>query len=370
MHKHLILNFHFLLFVFILTISCNGQNKAVQTNSVAAGKIVSTLDNSIWEVYQDKKGNYWFGSNRNGVYHYDGKILKQYTQSDGLIDNTIRGIQEDSTGNIFIETPNGISKYDGKAFTSLEPIFSRLNKWKLTPNDLWFNCNGNPNDVYRYDGESLYELSLPRMNLIEAFGSDTKGVAFRDMSHSQYSVCGINIDKRGHLWIGTFVAGAFRYDGKSFLWFPEQELSTLPDGRVPGVRSMIEDKDGYFWLSNFISKYKINDNGSDVDYEKLEGIDPSNEYLEDQLPYFMSGLLDEKGNLWMTTYDGGVWKYDGNKLHNFPINDGNKEVLLITIFEDDKGLFWLGTDNAGVYTFNGERFEKFEPMEGKSSHEE
>ena len=71
------------------------------------------------------------------------------------------------------------------------------------------------------------------------------------------------------------------------------------------------------------------------------------------------------GNLWMTTYTGGVWKYDGNKLRNFPIKDGKTEVLLISIYQDNKGVLWLGRDNAGVYKFNGESFEKFEPMTKK-----
>ena len=64
----------------------------------------------------------------------------------------------------------------------------------------------------------------------------------------------------------------------------------------------------------------------------------------------------------MTTYTGGVWKYDGNQLLNFPIADGKKEVLLISIYQDNKGVLWLGTDNDGVYKFNGETFKKFEPI--------
>ena len=368
MQKHKVLNIYLLFFLFILTCSCNGQNEEAQIHSHSMGELVSDLDNNIWDVYQDLNGNYWFGSNGNGVFYYDGKSLKKYTKKDGLIDNTIRGIQGDHLGNVFIETPKGISKYDGNTFTALNPIISSLNQWKLEPNDLWFNCNGNPNDVYRYDGESLFELTLPRMNLNEAFGTEVKGLSFKDMNHSPYSVFGIDKDKDGNLWIGTVVAGAFRYDGKSFLWIAEKELSTLPDGRVPGVRSIIEDKDGYIWLSNFISKYKIKDSSSVVEYEKLTGIDQSNEYFQNRIPYFNSGLSDNKGNLWMTTYTGGAWKYDGNKLLNFEVKDDNREALLISIYEDNKGVIWLGTDNAGVFKFNGESFEKFEPMKNKSSH--
>ncbi len=342
-----------LLFVMASFLACQAQDNPEQ---------VSELVEEIWDIYQDQKGNYWFGSNGNGVFIYDGKNLKRYTEEHGLVDNTIRGIQEDHLGNIFIETPDGISKFDGTSFTTLEPIISRSNKWQLEPNDLWFNCNGNANDIYRYDGESLFELKLPRKDLNKAFETQVQGLSFPDMSSSPYSVFGIDKDKAGNLWIGTIVAGAFRYNGKSFLWIAEKELSTLPDGRVPGVRSMLEDKDGNMWLSNFISKYNIQDIDPIATYEKLKGVDVSIGPIKDRLPYFNSGLTDQKGDLWMTTYTGGVWRLEGEVLINYPVINGETEVLLISIYEDNHGVLWLGTNNDGAYRFNGDKFVKFEPV--------
>ncbi|MFK8008230.1 MAG: two-component regulator propeller domain-containing protein [Saprospiraceae bacterium] len=350
-------NIKLILLLIILTtfFSCKGQ---IKTESLTTQNKVSSmmkLDKKIWSIYQDQKNNYWFGSNGNGVFHYDGKNLKKYTKQDGLVDNTIRGIQEDHLGNIYIQTPEGISKYDGKGFTTLEPIVSPLNQWSLEPNDLWFNCNGNANHIYRYDGKYLFELTLPKQGLKEAFGIE------EEERFSPYTVYGIDKDKAGNLWIGMVVAGAFRYDGKSFLWFPEKELSTLPDGRVPGVRSMLEDKDGYFWLSNFVSKYKIIDQDGTIEYEKLKGVDLSKGYFKSRLPYFNSGLSDNNGDLWMTTYTGGVWKYDGKELFNFSVKDGDTEALLICIYQDHQGVLWVGTDNVGVFKFDGKTFVKFEP---------
>ena len=349
--------------------SCIGQanteNEETQDYSKSIGQIVKELDDKIWVIYQDQKGNYWFGSNGNGVYLYDGKSLKNYSTIEGLIDNSIRGIQGDYLGNVYIETPKGISKYDGKTFTSLTPIISSDNEWKLEPNDLWFKCNGIPDDIYRYDGTFLYELTLPRKDLNKAFETEVRGLGFDGMNNSPYSVFGIDKDIEGNLWIGTIVAGVFRYDGNSFLWIAEKELTTLPDGRVPGVRSIIEDKEGYFWLSNFISKYRITEKDSIVSYEKQEGINKSEGHFQNRIPYFNSGLSDNNGGLWMTTYTGGVWKYDGDKLVNFPVKDGETEALLVSIYQDNNHDIWLGTDNLGVFKFNGESFNKFEPMKNK-----
>lgn len=352
-----VLTFTFFFGLVFLICSCSGQNKTVQSKPSTLIPPIATLDHKIWGIYQDHKGHYWFGSNGKGIYHFDGETLTQYTKKEGLVDNQIRSIQGDHLGNVYIGTPAGISKYDGQTFTTLTPVMAS-NEWQLNPTDLWFNCNGNA--LYRYDGEKLHELTVPEQDLKKAFGIDVQGVPFQNMNNSPYAVYGLNKDKAGNLWIGTVSAGAFCYDGKSFLWFGEKELSTLPDGRVPGVRSMLEDKDGYMWLSNFVSKYRVKNNGAT--YEKLAGIDPTHKLLQDRLPYFNSGLSDKQGNLWMTTYGGGVWKYDGQQLQNFPIQDGVTDALVISIYQDNNGVLWLGTDNLGVFRFNGAQFVRFEPM--------
>lgn len=353
-----------LLLVFFLNcfLSCGEQTKSTfekpPTITLSAiGKEVSELDTQIWSVFQDSNGAYWFGSNGKGIYHFDGKILKQYTTEDGLSENSIRGIQEDKAGNIYIETSLGVNKYDGNSFATLKVLESGESKWRLKPDDLWFNCNSN--NLYRYDGEWLHELKLPEKALM-FFGMDNRGLSFPGMNNSPYAVYGIDKDKDGNIWFGTITAGAYRYDGSSFLWFGEKELTTLPDGRVPGVRSIIEDKDGYFWLSNFYSKYQI-DSTQQNGYKKLKAVELPEEITKDKILYFNAGLSDKEGNLWMTTYGGGVWKYDGKTLTNQELNNGSEDVLLISIYQDNNGTIWLGTNNDGVYRQNGDDFKKFIP---------
>ena len=51
------------------------------------------LDKNIRSIFQDKKGNFWFGTNGAGVYRYDGEKLQQFTEKDGLSNNQIQHIQ-------------------------------------------------------------------------------------------------------------------------------------------------------------------------------------------------------------------------------------------------------------------------------------
>lgn len=350
-------SFSLTIVLFFTLTSCAGPNNVKSKNTKAKTNQVSELDENIWAIHQDQDDNYWFGSNTDGVYQYDGSTLKRYTEEDGLVDNSIRGIQEDKAGNLYIETPNGISKYDGSVFETLKVNTKRNNEWALHPDDLWFNCSSNT--LNRYDGEHLYDLELPEMNLDSIFEMQVVGLGFKDMNHSPYAVYGIDKDNDGNLWIGTITAGAFRYDGNTFLHIGEKELTTLPDGRVPGVRSMLQDKEGYMWLSNFQSKYEISTLDGAQQYKRLEGILNLNQLLQERLPYYNSGLRDLDGNLWMTTYTGGVWKYDGNQFINYQVKSQTNEALILTIYQDNLGVIWVGSQNTGVFRFNGERFEHF-----------
>ena len=78
--------FNLILLIGIVTTfsSCYGQNKShnskVSKQSIDIGKLVTQIDSTIWSIYQDNESNFWFGSRENGVFYYDGKILKQITQ--------------------------------------------------------------------------------------------------------------------------------------------------------------------------------------------------------------------------------------------------------------------------------------------------
>ena len=105
---------------------------------------------------------------------------------------------------------------------------------------------------------------------------------------------------------------------------------------------------------------KVDGDGARVNMYQTEGLHLSKEIVKDKILYFNAGITDKEGNLWMTIYGGGVWKYDGKTLSNLEIKNDTEDVLLICIYQDNNGTIWLGTDNDGVYKQNGDKFEKFE----------
>ncbi len=127
--------------------------------AVAKGEIVSELGKSVTYVFQAKNGDYWFGSDDRGVYRYDGREFVNFSTKDGLCSDRIRGGQEDTTGNIYFTTYEGISKFDGKSFTTLSVSNSSTpTDWKKHADDLWFIGPPDAGVVFRYDGNSLRRL--------------------------------------------------------------------------------------------------------------------------------------------------------------------------------------------------------------------
>ncbi len=355
----------FFLSVLVILTSCNGQTKNNSFNtkslndSIAIGNTVNKLGDHLWYVFQDKKNNYWFGSNGEGVYRYDGKRIVNFTTKDGLANDTIRQIQEDKLGNIFMSTFGGISKFDGKTFTTLQPIKSK--EWKLEPNDLWFYILGKKNEgAYRYDGETLYNLEFPKHYLHDEIYPRVVNSFF-----SPYEVYSIYKDRKGAIWFGTSVFGACRFDGETVKWMYEDDLTYVPNGGTFGIRSIFEDKEGSYWFCNtrqrFVFDFDKTTKSDRLQYQKINGIGNAKIFGGDEYIYYSYILEDNKGNIWLTTWDKGVYKYDGSSITNYSVKDGLKDVNLVSMYKDNQGNLWLGTPENGAFKFNGNTFEKFKP---------
>src|SRR5690349_21950278 len=106
--------FHLLLAVVFIT-ACNGQSNQNALEATAPEARVAPLpdaqiDDYVVEIFEDKKGNLWFGTMAKGAARFDGKTLTYFTKAEGLCDNTVVCIMEDREGNMWFGTHNGASK--------------------------------------------------------------------------------------------------------------------------------------------------------------------------------------------------------------------------------------------------------------------
>lgn len=353
--------------LFFCMAYCHGQNNG--NNKKQASRSTSLVDkmivqnnnyNGVWTIYQDKKGNYWYGSDGNGLYFNNGISLTQYSIGSGLCGNQIREINEDKYGNIIISTPECVSKFDGKKFITLTPI--KTNEWKLNKDDIWLRGGSadNPGPL-RYDGKQLHQLEFPKSPNEDEFYK--KYPSHNKSAYSPYDIYTLYKDKNGHVWFGTGNLGLCRFDGKTISWMYEDDLTYTPEGGSFGIRSIFEDSKRKFWICNtknsfkMVTGNKMIDGYSYLNYKKEKGIDFS-KFNKDKI-YFQSIVEDKNGELWMTTFNDGVYRYNGTESKHYIIKDGEKAVNILCIFKDKKDVIWLGTELNWVYRFNGEDFERY-----------
>jgi ligand-binding sensor domain-containing protein len=339
----------------------NHQNKI----ELAKTPVTDTLNftSGIRSIFQDSKGNFWFGSIKEGVAVYNGKSFIYFTGDDGLTDNQIHSIQEDKEGVIWFNTQQGVSSYDGTrianhtknnieksqtnfSIQSNEPL---QGQWMKSDNDLWFEA-GIKEGVYRYDGQKLSYLAFPPHKVLNHY-------------NNLFAVTSISKGKNNVIWFGTY-AGVFGYNGNGFEIINDETLGFDRNITALHIRSILEDSKGRLWIGNNGIGVLLKEGGSIINFsEKNNLIHPTSGRKGDKsmpgtLEHVFTIAEDGNGNIWFGDRDAGIWKYDGVKMMNYAKKDGLMDDFALSIFEDKKGELWFGMADGNIYKFNGKTFEK------------
>lgn len=71
-------------------------------------------------IFQDSKGHMWFGNNGNGLMHFDGKKMTNFTTKDGLPSNAVNTIYKSKNGELWFGTDGaGVCKFNGEKIIRL-----------------------------------------------------------------------------------------------------------------------------------------------------------------------------------------------------------------------------------------------------------
>ncbi len=351
MKKHLILKC--LLFLFPIILSCvemNSNDKEIDTSEKQSSTKSDTLKfgAGISVIFQDSKGNYWFGIHNGGAFKYNGKTAEYFTTNEGLLNNQIRSIQEDKNGNILISTARGLSIYNGKKFTNhstntKEPIVD----WNETNGDFWFYA-GEEEGINRFDGKNINYLIFPKPKNQDPYNT--------------YGVTDISEAKDGKVWIATYAA-LFNYDGKKVNIFEHDNIK-LKENDLLHIRGVLADSKGRIWIGNNGIGVLLIEGETTINFsEKHHLIHPTSTRRGDKskpgtLEHVFAIEEDSEGNIWFGDRDSGAWKYDGKTMTNYTKKDGLTNDFVQCIYKDKNDVLWLGLADGNVFKFNGKTFEK------------
>ena len=341
---------YFIIFFFLIFIvDCAKKEKPSFLNdndlTSQANSFTNLMDNApqiaeyVVDIFEDKKGDLWFGTMGRGVAHYDGNMLTYISTKDGLCGNTVASIAEDQEGNIWFGTHNGASKYNGEIFTNYgsEKGLSGLGCNILIDRsgDIWAGTNAG---LFRFNGSFFSAFNIPNPVIENPSYSWEAGKVWSLME-----------DKDGNLWFGRDGYGACKFDGTTFTHFTKKNGLWSNN-----VNNIIEDRQGNIWFTSLPSSEpeEIKEGGicrydgdSFIRFPKIEGLNKNSYY---------SIYENQIGNIWIGAANSGVYRYDGKVFTLFKDTDRMDltwSMSVQSILEDSNGTLWFGF-SGGLFRLN------------------
>lgn len=301
-----------------LNLSKDNDTKSQPTTFPILPGLESDLNSQIGEfvvkVFEDSKGNLWFGTVSKGVACYNGKSLNYFTKNDGLPGNAVVSIVEDQYGNIWFGTHSGLAKYDGKTFTSFTEneglCDNRVSNLLIDRiGNFWV---GTWDGVCQFNGLvfSDFQIPIPDVNL-------------ESYQVTMNWVTALIEDQKGNIWFGRDGYGACKYNGTSFTHF------TKKDGLASNnIQEILEDSKGNIWFGSRIIEKDSPDANNRIG-------------------------------------DGGLNRYDGKEIIKFPTTKGLHQNEIYALYKDKKGNLWIGSNGVGLYKYHAGKFVLFSETDRK-----
>ena len=235
-----------------------------------------------------------------------GYKIQHLSIEDGLSQNTVRSILQDSKGFLWFATEDGLNRFDGYKFKVFR--HNLLDSSSLSDNFIWI----------------VYE------------------------------------DKKGDLWIGTNNGGLNKFDREKerFIRYQNNPGNLFSLGNN-NIRAICEDNKGVLWIGTEGGGL----NSFDVARNKFSRV-LYNASQSSGLNNVLALLFDGKNELWLGT-DNGLYSYNtkSGEIRNYLIKPNafnNANNIINSLYIDDSGILWTGTD-GGLFQFDLERkiFTKF-----------
>ena len=252
---------------------------------------------------------------------------KQMRTSDGLPNNSVRYLYQDSKGFLWLATLNGLSRYDGNSFLTFRPEIG--DKVSLADNRIY--------DLTEDKNGFLWISTTPELfscyDLQRACFVDYTGSGALEKNYSS-----IFVAANGDVWLRHSGNGCLRMVHQKDRQMVSTEFKTergnLPDNRVQFVK---EDAGGRIWIGTQRGLVSV----SDGQYK-----------VEDRLLHFTSSLAF-KNDMYFLTADGDIYCYQTTKQKLTKVGSlsavAGKTSPTGNFLLNDK---WVILTNTGVFNYD------------------
>lgn len=266
--------------------------------------------------------------------------FRHYNIENGVSSNGISTILQDQKGYIWLGTDNGLSRFDGNQFVfyqkdnPLYPDFhaSSINAiCETNTNELWI---GTENGVYIYN--QVKDTFTPFL----AKTSNNTGISSW-ITH-------IIQDKEKNIWIATNKQGVFQYSTQTRKLMQYE----IPQNDNIIIR-ILNDAQNNIWVSGPYQLCRLNKAHNTFEEFSIKG--------ESTGVYSMALCEDSYHNLWIGTWEKGLWKLNPqtHEVQKFLVSEKGKGIQHIhSLLEYSPETFFIGSDE-GLTIFNPITQESF-----------
>ncbi|WP_455585558.1 hybrid sensor histidine kinase/response regulator transcription factor [Bacteroides sp.] len=298
--------------------------------------------NDIQKIYQGKDGYIWMAS-KNGLYQYDGytfKVFKSNLYHPNLLsNNNILCLEEDYEHRIWIGTHKGLNMLDRKTGQ-----IRQINRKEFINNSISTILATKSGQLLFGTDQGLYQYIYETDSCILYGRNNTDGIL------PETSIKSILEDSYGHIWIGTWNHGLFRYDPEKNKYYSYPRMNEINSAHV-----LFEDSRKRIWVGTWGGGLQLLENAYDVENVKwktfLNRKDNPNSILHNIIYDICEDINSKK--IWIGTTNGLSILTDeeqGIFTNYFPgkseetISDNEVNSLIC----DSQGMIWLGLLRGGI----------------------
>ncbi|MFY0598097.1 MAG: response regulator [Cyclobacteriaceae bacterium] len=307
--------------------------------------------NDVRCVFQDSFGFIWIGT-YDGLNRFDGYSFRTYQKSTSdavsLSSNLVSCIAEDKHGNLWIGTDDrGISILERKTekFINLSSHIGDINA--LSDNKISSILIDNNETVWIGTGKGLnriefdFESKTSKIDHLVADENNPHSIS-NDLVNSVFD------DKFGNIWVGTN-AGLNRYirsekGEHQFILYENTEYRSIRHITCNDTSLLITTP------VNLIA----------LPYSEMGKTNPAIKLVKNVS--YESVISDRNGNIWGINLSGAHVNYMENgvlRTHHFQNNWADPHSLsqniTASIIEDQSGMIWIGTNGGGINLYNPKR---------------
>lgn len=317
------------------------------TNRYKRFKYITIRDglsqNGVYCIWQDSRGFMWFGT-QDGLNRYDGYTFKVYNHDpddpDTLVNNYIYSLYESnhSPGVLWIGTASGLCKLDMTTgiITSFRNDPTYDNYLKNVPiKKIIGDREGNP--WLGTSGEGLNKFNIKSCSLTQYKNTP-------DQPHrlGNNNVTALVQDMEGNYWIGSDGGGLSKFDKKN------NTFTIYKKGVAPPTYYCIGSG------KNHREEKVCQKNKVSKGINKREPGNPNDLIHSSILSLFCDR---SSGDIWVGTDGGGLIglhrdKHGHETFSHFTYDPANPGGLINNqvkaVFQDSTGLLWIGTRGGGL----------------------